>query len=275
MAGQQARALRGRRHVWIKNENNAMATKKKLELPEVNFSDYGDTRYLHLGTPWVQGSMNIEKPFDIDLEYVQRMMAWLLFVDIDQVNKLHAMQLGLGAASLTKFTFKHLRMKTTAIELNPQVVAACRLWFKLPADSAKLQVVLGDAAEVAKHDHWRGQVDALQVDLYDHEAACPVLDSAEFYADCRQLLTDDGCMTVNLFGRSASYAQSLAKMAHAFGEDALWAFKPTREGNTVVLAQRSPTHPKRAVLMARAEAIQARWPLPATKWLRVFKPFNA
>jgi len=72
-----------------------MATKKKIQLPEVNFSDYGDTRYLHLGTPWVQGSMNIEKPFDIDLEYVQRMMAWLLFVDIDQVNKLHAMQLGL------------------------------------------------------------------------------------------------------------------------------------------------------------------------------------
>jgi spermidine synthase len=111
-----------------------------------------------------------------------------LFVDLDKVGKLHAMQLGLGAASLTKFSFKHLRMKTTAIELNPQVVAACRLWFKLPADSAKLQVVLGDAAEVAKHDHWRGQIDALQVDLYDHEAASPVLDSAEFYADCRSYL---------------------------------------------------------------------------------------
>jgi spermidine synthase len=28
------------------------------ELPEVNFSDWGDgVRYLHLGTEWVQGSM--------------------------------------------------------------------------------------------------------------------------------------------------------------------------------------------------------------------------
>ena len=258
-----------------KNENNAMATKKKLELPEVNFSDYGDTRYLHLGTPWVQGSMNIEKPFDIDLEYVQRMMAWLLFVDINQVSKLHAMQLGLGAASLTKFCFKQLRMTTTAIELNPQVIAACRLWFKLPADSAKLHVVLGDAAEVAQHNHWRGQIDALQVDLYDHEAASPALDSAEFYADCRSLLTDEGCMTVNLFGRSSSFEQSVQKMTQAFGADALWAFKPTREGNTVVLAQRTPSAPKRGELMARAEAIQARWPLPATKWLRVFKPLKA
>lgn len=252
-----------------------MATQKKIQLPEVSFSDDGDTRYLHLGTPWVQGSMNINKPFDIDLEYVQRMMAWLLFVDLDHVGQLHAMQLGLGAAALTKFSFKHLRMNTTAIELNPQVIAACRLWFKLPADSAKLHVVLGDAAEVAKHDHWRGQIDALQVDLYDQEAASPVLDSAEFYADCRSLLSDEGCMTVNLFGRSSSYEQSLEKMANAFGADALWAFKPTREGNTVVLAQRTPRHPKRADLMLRAEAIQARWPLPATKWLRVFKPLKA
>ena len=46
------------------------------ELPEVSVSDDGDVRYLHLGTPWVQGSMRIRDPFDIDLEYVQRMMGW-------------------------------------------------------------------------------------------------------------------------------------------------------------------------------------------------------
>ncbi len=246
--------------------------RKKPTLPDVNFSEYGPVRYLHLGTEWVQGSMKIEQPFDIDLDYVQRMMAWLLFVDPDTVAKRHAMQLGLGAASLTKFCYKHLRMHTTAIELNPQVIAACRLWFKLPADNAKLSVVLGDAEEVARHSHWQGKIDALQVDLYDHEAAAPVLDSEAFYADCRRLLTDEGCMTVNLFGRSSQYDQSLAKIVAAFGEDAVWCFKPTREGNTVVLALRTPVKLKRHELLARAEAVQARWPLPATRWVRVFKP---
>jgi spermidine synthase len=241
-------------------------------LPEVNFSDQGDVRYLHLGTEWVQGSMWLDRPFDIHLEYVQRMMAWLLFVDPSTVAKRHAMQLGLGAASLTKFCWKKLRLKTTAIELNPQVIAACRLWFKMPADDARLSVVLGDAAEVAAHDHWRGQVDALQVDLYDHEAAAPVLDSEAFYKDCRQLLTEDGCMTVNLFGRSSSYDESLAKIVAAFGADAVWAFRPTREGNTIVLALRTPRKPGRAVLAEQAETIETRWGLPARKWLRVFKP---
>lgn len=246
--------------------------RKKPTLPDVNFSEYGPVRYLHLGTEWVQGSMKIEQPFDIDLDYVQRMMAWLLFVDPDTVAKRHAMQLGLGAASLTKFCHKHLRMHTTAIELNPQVIAACRLWFKLPADNAKLSVVLGDAEEVARHSHWQGQIDALQVDLYDHEAAAPVLDSEAFYADCRRLLTEEGCMTVNLFGRSSQYDQSLAKIIAAFGEGAVWAFKPTREGNTVVLALRTPVKLKRHELLERAEAVQARWPLPATRWVKVFKP---
>jgi spermidine synthase len=199
------------------------------------------------------------------------MMAWLLFVAPETVAKRHAMQLGLGAAALTKFCHKKLRMKTTAIELNPQVIAACRLWFKLPADDARLSVVLGDAGEVAAHEHWRGAIDALQVDLYDHDAAAPVLDSEQFYADCRHLLTEDGCMTVNLFGRSSRYDESLEKIMAVFGPGAVWAFRPTREGNTIVLALREPQRPSRALLAERAETIETRWGLPARKWLRVFK----
>ena len=243
-----------------------------LMLPEVNFSDYGDIRTLHLGTEWVQGSMLMDAPFDIDLEYVQRMMAWLLFVDAASVSKRHAMQLGLGAASCTKFCFKKLRMASTAIEINPQVISACRLWFKLPPDDARLQVVLADAAVEIKKPKWQGQIDALQVDLYDDEAAAPVLYSAEFYADCRRLLTDEGMMTVNLFGRSSSYQSSVDKITAAFGEAAVWAFKPTREGNTIVLAQRSVVRPKREALQLRAQEIETRFGLPASKWLRVFKP---
>ena len=251
-----------------------MARKKNTtaELPEVSVSDDGEVRHLHLGTPWIQGSMRIDAPFDLELEYIQRMMAWLLFMEPEAVRKGHAMQLGLGAGAITKFCHKKLRMCATAIELNPQVLAVCRAWFKLPPDGPKLRVVLADAAQEIRNPMWLGTVDGLCVDLYDHDAAAPVLDSPEFYADCRALLTDTGSMTVNLFGRASSYERSLQSMAQAFGNEALWAFKPTREGNTVVLAQRTPTRPKRAELVERAEAIQARWDLPTTKWLRAFKP---
>ena len=249
------------------------ATAKSLpDHPEVNFSDYGDVRYLHLGTEWVQGSMQMDAPYDIELEYVQRMMAGLLFMTPSAVAKKHAMQLGLGSAALTKFCHKKLRMKTTAIEINPQVITACRLWFKLPRDDLRLHVIEADASlEIQKPQH-AGKVDLLHVDLYDHEAAAPVLDSADFYAHCYNLLTEDGVMTVNLFGRDSSYEQSLEKIADAFGPQALWAFRPTREGNTVVLAQREPGRPERAALLLQAGEIQSSWGLPAKKWLRLFKP---
>ncbi|MEZ5665566.1 MAG: spermidine synthase [Burkholderiaceae bacterium] len=240
-------------------------------LPEVTISEDTEVRFLHLGTEWVQGSMIIDSPFDIELEYVQRMMAWLLFVDADSVASRRALQLGLGSAALTKFCFKKLRMDTTAIELNPQVLAVCRQWFKLPPDGPRLRVLLADAGVEIRSPAHLGRYDTVQVDLYDHEAAAPVLDHADFYADVRSLLTDDGVMTVNLFGRDASYDRSLQAISDAFGKDAVWAFRPTREGNTIVLALRTPSHPTRLDLLARAETVQARWGLPATKWLRLFK----
>ena len=216
--------------------------------------------------------MLLDEPYDIELEYVQRMMAGLLFFEPLAVPKLHAMQLGLGAATLTKFCYKKLRMSTTAIEINPQVIGACRTWFKLPKDDKRLRVIHADAALEIQQSVHAEAVDLLQVDLYDQEAAAPVLDSAEFYGHCYSTLREDGVMTVNLFGRNASYAQSLAKMAEVFGPQALWAFRPTKEGNTVVLAQREPSRPERADLLLRAAEIESRWGLPAKKWLRLFKP---
>jgi spermidine synthase len=219
--------------------------------------------------------MLLDAPYVLVHEYIQRMLAGLLFVDALELPKRQAMQLGLGAASLTKFCHKVLRMKTCAVEINPQVVNACRGWFKLAADNTRTQVVLADASKEIQNPKWWGAIDLLHVDLYDDEAAAPVLDSAAFYADCRRLLTADGLMTVNLFGRSSSYQRSVDKIAAAFGEDAVWAFKATREGNTVVLAQRAASRPKRALLAARAEIIQAQWGLPATQWVRILKPLSS
>jgi spermidine synthase len=239
---------------------------------EVNFSESDGVRYLHLGSEWVQGAMRIAAPFDLELQYVQRMMASLLFVAPESVAGRHAMQLGLGAGAITKFCYKKLGMTCTAVECNPRVADVCRAWFRLPAEGPRLHVVIADAAQEIRRGQWLGTVDALAVDLYDGQAAAPVLDAPEFYADCKQLLTDEGVMTVNLFGRTENFERSLAHISTAFGTQAVWQFKPTREGNTVVLAQRTPQRPARSVLQARAEAIATRWSLPAPKWLRVFKP---
>jgi spermidine synthase len=102
-----------------------------------------------------------------------------------------------------------------------------------------------------------------------------VLDSLEFYRDCRHVLDDGGVMAVNLFGRRASFPQSFARVVEAFGEDQVHALKPTPEGNTIVLAMKHVTVPGRSVLARRAENIETRWQLPARKWLRMLNSLPA
>jgi spermidine synthase len=242
----------------------------------VTLSEYGGVRCMHFDTPWVQGTMTIKDPFVIELDYVQRMMAWLLFVPGTTVKDRQAMQLGLGAASITKCCYKTLGMTTVAVEINPSVIAMCRQWFKLPPDNNRLAIVLADAGKEIQAKRWLGAIDALAVDLYDNEAAAPVMDSPAFYADCRGVLTEEGAMTVNLFGRHHSFAASLASIQAAFGSECVWIFKPTKEGNTVVLAFKTKPDTDlvqtREVLTQRADAIESRWGLPANKWLKMLKP---
>jgi spermidine synthase len=243
-------------------------------LAPATISESAGIRYLHLGTPWVQGAMRLDRPRQIALEYAQRMMAWLLLRPWEGLSKAHAVQLGLGSGAITRYCHGVLRMRTTAVEINPTVIEACRLWFRLPANSARLQVVQADAGRWVADPAHRASADVLCVDLYDHEAAAPVLDDDAFYADCAALLAEGGVMTVNLFGRDARLERSLARIAGAFVRGGVTWLTPTKEGNAIALALKSDTLPDRGVLAARAENIDTRLGLPARKWLRLLRPWR-
>ncbi|MEY4752568.1 MAG: hypothetical protein RJA44_243 [Pseudomonadota bacterium] len=256
------------------NRSSSRRRKVADELPDATLSEFDGVRYLHLGdTPWVQGAMRVRKPRSIELEYVQRMLVWLLWRDPQQVGEeLHAVQLGLGAAALTRHCHSVLRLRTTAVELNPQVVAACRQWFHLPADDERLEVVISDAGAWIAAPEQTGRIDVLNIDLYDHQAAAPVLDDEAFYRACHAALADEGVLTVNLFGRNASFTRSARRIAASFGEEQVRMLSPTKEGNTIVVAWKGGACPERELMQQRAEQVEARWELPATKWLRLIKP---
>jgi spermidine synthase len=243
------------------------------EFPPATLSEFDGVRYLHLGSIWVQGAMRIKKPQRVELDYVQRMLASLLWVPSDQLGQGHAAQLGLGAGAITRFMCQQLGMANTVVEINPQVIAANMGWFHLPAQT---EVVRGDAADWLAHAE-PASVRLMHVDLYDHEAAAPVLDSQHFYEACRSILQPGGVMSVNLFGRNASFQASIARIAAAFGADQVWSLQPTREGNTVVVAGRGVVVPARDELSQRAAVIESRFSalgLPARKWLRMVRPYT-
>jgi spermidine synthase len=241
------------------------------ELAPATVSEADGVRYLHLGTPWVQGAMRLKKPDAIELEYVQRMMVWMLLRPWSAVARGHAVQLGLGAAAITRFCHGTMKMKATAVEINPTVIGVCRAFFRLPDDGARLKVLHMDAFTYVDAPERAGTVDVLCVDLYDHDAASPVLDSAAFYRGCARLLADDGVMTVNLFGRDASYERSAQRIVAAFPDGEVLSLRPTKEGNTIVAALKQGAVPEREELSARAQQIETRYGLPARKWLRMMR----
>ncbi len=256
----------------------ATSTKKLYPtLAEATVSEADAVRYLHLGTPWVQGAMRIRKPLGLELEYIQRMMVWMLLRPEAHWRSAHAVQLGLGAAAITRFTFGAMHMRTTAVELNPSVILICRWCFKLPEDSARLKVLEMDAEEYVADPENANTVDALCVDLYDQDAASPMLDTEFFYSNCFALLREGGVMTVNLFGRDASFERSAKRVANAFGHTAesnnVFSMQPTKEGNTVLVAMKGMSLPERDVLVARADNIKALYKLPAPKWVKMIRPF--
>src|SRR5690606_9941365 len=70
--------------------------------PSIAVSDERGVRYLHFGTVWVPGAMRLRRPWDIELDYLRHVMARQLFVE----PRGEILQIGLGAASLAKSTWK-------------------------------------------------------------------------------------------------------------------------------------------------------------------------
>ncbi|MCC6878882.1 MAG: spermidine synthase, partial [Rhodocyclaceae bacterium] len=100
----------------------------------IDISEEGGVRYLHFDSDWIQGAMRIARPWALELDYTREMMAALLLrPEPDWPRK--ALLIGLGAASLTKFLYRHRpRAKLTVVEIEPAVVAAAHRFFKLPDD---------------------------------------------------------------------------------------------------------------------------------------------
>ena len=122
----------------IEQAESSRRPARKPKFAPVTLSEQDGVRYLHFGTEWVQGAMRIRKPDWLELEYAQQMMAWMLFIEAPQAIA----QLGLGAATLTKFCYRQFpEASVTAVELNQAVIGICASMFKLPPEDERLRVL--------------------------------------------------------------------------------------------------------------------------------------
>ena len=197
----------------------------------ITISEERGVRFLHFGSRWVQGAMRIARPYALELEYTRELMFPLLLGGEGWPRQV--LQAGLGAGSLAKFLHRHRpAAKATIVEIDPDVVVAARMHFRLPDEGSNLRILIGDAAEhVATKDR---RYDLIVVDGFDEKGRPGMLDTEPFYANCLRRLTGDGLMSVNLLTRTRGVKASVDRLRRAF-DDRVLVLPPSEAGNTVAL----------------------------------------
>ena len=167
------------------------------------------TRRLYFSLGYIQSSMRLDAPFDLEFAYTRKMMAFLLFVpDPGQV-----LMVGLGGGSLAKFCHRHLpRAQLTVVEVNPDVIAL-RGAFGVP-DDPRLAIIEADAAEYLPAAE--GDADVLLLDGFDAKGIAPAFLNRSFYRAARRRLRAGGLLVANFAGPRKYWRRHLTLLNEAF-----------------------------------------------------------
>ena len=211
-------------------------------------------RSLHFGSHWIQGAMRIARPHALELEYTREMMLALLLRPGRRWTR-HVLQIGLGAASLTKFLYRNRpRAALTVVEIEPAVVAAARQFFKLPVDPQRVTVEIADGHDYVAQS--AREFDLILVDGFDAKGRSGMLDMLPFYCNARARLSQEGLLVANLLTRTRGIKASLDRILDAFDGRAQ-ALPSCGSGNTIVVAAAGdPIEIPRVDLMAAARALK-------------------
>jgi spermidine synthase len=198
----------------------------------IDVSEKAGVRFLHFSSDWVQGAMRIARPYALELDYTREMMLPLLMRDEDWPRRV--LIVGLGAASQLKFLWRYRpEARFTVVEINPQIPAAARQFFKLPDDAERIDLHIADAADfMIGH---KGRYDLILIDGFDAEARANRLDSLAFYLNCKARLAKNGIISVNLLSRRRDFGKSIVHLREAF-DDQVLAFPSGDKGNAIAIA---------------------------------------
>lgn len=235
----------------------------------VDVSERDGVRSLHLGSDTIQSSMRLSAPDDLELPYTRSMMAFLLF----HPEPKNILMIGLGGGSLAKFAYRYLPgARTTALEINEQVVTIARSLFFLPPDDERLNVQMEEGGQyVATHP---AGADIILSDGFDGETLAESLSTQLFFADCRRALTTNGVFAINLWGSDKNFPTYLQRISESF--DSLTLCLPSeKHGNIVVFGfKRSQGNPRWDDLRARARALETQFGLDFPRFVDRLRDLN-
>lgn len=191
---------------------------------------HGDYASLQFRRGQTQSRMRVEDPDALLIDYTRTMLGCLLWQPRPRLLGM----VGLGGGSQVKFLHRHFAVTRVEVVENHPGVLALRDSFGIPADDARLEVLLDDGARFLRAR--RVRYDLLLLDGYDEHGIPPALSSQAYYDDCRDALADGGALAANLFCDDPG--THVARLRASFGDDHVLVLAEPRMSNRVAFAWR-------------------------------------
>jgi len=223
----------------------------------IDISEEFGIRKLHFGEDDTQSAMRVSDPTELILAYSRCMLGFMLFTDAPA----KALLIGLGGGSIAKWIHEYLpQTQLTCVELQPQVVSVARSMFHLPEDDERLEVIVGDGAAHV----WQMQedsVDLIMMDAYSATGIAPPLATTDFFAACRDKLTDNGVLAVNLWGSDKRFGDYCERLGKVF-DGRILCLPARQKGNVIAFGfKRGQNNPQWERLAERAKALKTDYAL--------------
>ena len=210
-----------------------------------------------------QSCMNLNNINGLDLSYTQGMMAGLLFIP----NVDTATVMGLGAGSMVKNLLSSFpELNVYAIEYREAVVQTAKKYFYLP-DSNRLYIHIDDAVNYIKNTDIKS--DIIFSDLYNTAGMEPNQAQLSYLRDCKNALTDEGVLVLNVCNTSLQLRQALAQLLRDEFNNQLLRFE-VESGNTIVLAFKSaiPLIDRKS-LLTKAKSLHKQMNVPMEQYVKL------
>ena len=224
-------------------------------------------RWLDFGDGGVQSVIDTKAPDRLVSPLNQAMLAGLLFVPSPRRTLL----LGTGGGAIARFLSRRAPdCHGDAVEQSAAVVDIARRFFDFPDASS------GWTLHIAKVQHFithsQQNYDLIVLDIAENQHTPAWLNELDFLDNCRQRLTSDGMLVLNLLPADANdFARTLASIRKIFtGCTACLSLPDMR--NILVLGFRRPVSPSAAA--SRVAELEQQWGLPFAEFLQRMQADN-
>lgn len=253
-------------HCTLQKVKNGMPVKERLRRlltgrkSGIQIIEENGVRLLHVGGEAIQSAIRLDAPDRLELDYVRAMMVFLLF----RPRPRDVLMVGLGGGSMARFI--HQRMRRTRVsvaEISPDVVEAARKFFHFPGDDSRLEVVIGDGAEIVPRRP--ASADVLVADGFEDGAAAGALCTQAFYDAAFAALRPRGVLVANFMSDDKKLDRHCGRIEKSFGRCPTLLMAEEKDNLIAFAVRGGPARIAWDELKARAQAAKSRYGLELEK----------